>query len=394
MIAEAFHSPLIPEHVAQGEGQVAVPGGIEAGHRLAPPGVRVQPLHQGILAVGGGVGEGIVIVIENNSLLGQLIKIRGQILVDGGGRKALRAHDDQVIVLQHSGVFILVRAGNFRAVVVDGQQLFVLGHGVQRVKVNVHDVVLDLRRCLLPLRFLRRLGLFRDIIGLLLHFGVAGQLQPEGGQQAEPLGGLVGGDLSAAVVVLVGEHLRAALPDAEPGQSHNADGQHQQDDPTPCLHLPVQPFPSGDPEDERHEQGKQPREMIPHGSQHFPPEVGHRLSALGHHGQGVEGAEDEIVHHLAAVEQGQSHRQENFRPETAFFQEGQHQAQKQSRRQGKAQGVNPHPKAVKHRSAQQALPVQQGKRPIARRSPRRPNFLPVAAIQWPHLQKLFLSGVL
>ena len=65
-----------------------------------------------------------------------------------------------------------------------------------------------------------------------------------------------------------------------------------------------------------------------------------------------------MIDNLAAVEQGQHRRQEYFRSKTAFSQKGQDKCHKQSRGQRKAQGVDPHPKAVKHRPAQQTLPVQ------------------------------------
>ena len=354
VIAEALHPPLRLKHIAQGEGKIAAPGGIQAGHCLAPPGIRIQALHQGVLAVGGGIGEGIIIVVEDDPLLGQLVQIGGQILVDGSGGKALRAHDNQVVVLQHSGVFVLIGAGNLGTVVIDCQQLFVLGHGVQGIKVNVHNVVLDLGRLLglvLPL------GLLRNIIVLLLRFGMAGQLQPDGRQQAKSLGGLVGGDFPAAVIVLIGEHFRARLPDACPGQGKQGNRQHQQRNPPLCPKLPFQPFSQENPQRQGHHQSDEPGKMIPHGGKQLPPEVGHGLPALGYHSHGIQRAENEMIDNLAAVKQGQHRRQEYFRSKTPFSQKGQDKCHKQRRGQRKAQGVDPHPKAVKHRPAQQALPV-------------------------------------
>ena len=355
VIAEALHPPLRLKRIAQSEGQVAVPGGIQAGHRLAPPGIRIQALHQGILAVGGGVGEGIIIVVEDDSLLGQLVQIGGQILVDGRGREALRAHDDQIVVLQHPGVFVLVGSGNFRTVVIDCQQLFVLSQGIQGIKVNVHNVVLDLGRLLgrvLPL------GLLRNIIVLLLRFDMAGQFQPDGRQQAKSLNILIGGNFPAAVVVLIGEHFRTRLPDAYPGQGKQGNRQRQQHNPPLCPKLPFQPLSQENPQRQGYQQRNEPGKMIPHGGKQLPPEVGHGLPTLGYHGYGIQRAENEMIDNLTAVEQGQHRRQENFRSKTAFSQKGQDKCHKQRRGQRKAQGVDPHPKAVKHRPTQQALPVQ------------------------------------
>ena len=391
VVAPAFKAPLFFKCVAQGKGQVAAPGGIEAGHRLAPPGIRIKALHQGVLSVRGGIGEGIVVVLEQDSLLREFVEVRSQLRVDGACVEALRAQDNQIVVLQHSGVSILVGTGNFGAVVVDGQKGLVLRHGVQGVPVDVHDVVLHFR-----LHFLHRFRFFRDVISWLFLFGVPGQFQPESGQQAEALGRLVGGDLRAAVIVVVREHLRAPQRQAKPGSGKEQNRQQRQDQPSPAANRPLSAFAHQDQHNQRHKQRQQPGKAVCHGGQQFPPEGGHRVPALGHHSRRVEASKDEIIDDLTAVQHCQHQCQNHIDSKAPLFQERHTQRQQQGDGYRESHGIEKFcAESIKHRPMQQPLPVQQGKAPVNRRRQHRRDFLPVCANQRVHLQnKLFLHNVI
>ena len=73
VVAPADHPQLGRESVAQGKGQFIAQGGQHTGIVLVQGGIGIQPLQQGVFAVGGGVGIGIVEIVEDEALVGHFI---------------------------------------------------------------------------------------------------------------------------------------------------------------------------------------------------------------------------------------------------------------------------------------------------------------------------------
>ena len=96
-IAQLFHL------VTQAEGHGIAAGGLEGPHR---PGGD-QGGAGGIFPVGGGLPpQGVVEILKDEPLVGQLIKRRGVGLVDGVAPKTLAGQENQVFPRKHPGVRI------------------------------------------------------------------------------------------------------------------------------------------------------------------------------------------------------------------------------------------------------------------------------------------------
>ena len=112
-------------------------------------------------------------------------------------------------------------------------------------------------------------------------------------------------------------------------------------------------------------QQQQNRQLIPDGGQGFPPEVGHRRAAETHLPHGIQGAEDKVIHQLAAVQhhQYQTHRQ--IRPESRLpGHKGQRKSQQQANGGREAQGIEELASdTAENPDVQQNLPVQQRAKP-------------------------------
>ena len=192
----------------------------------------MQAHAQGVLAVGGVIEVGVVVIIKDDALVGKLIEGGGQLRVDDGGGEALGAQDDQVIVGKHAGVLILLCAGQAGDVVVDGFDLFVLCQGVQIVKVDIQHIIAVFHRGVRVLRL--GLGGHGNVVVVLPLLGLgraSRQVQPQGRQQAETLGGLVRGGQVVMVKIVVGEQPRAANRKASRCAELQHDEQHQQANP-------------------------------------------------------------------------------------------------------------------------------------------------------------------
>ena len=256
--------------------------------------------------------------------------------MDGTGVKALSAQQNQIVILQHAGVRILVGACQTCAVIVQSQEFFVFGHGIEGIKVDLQDIVLHL---LLPGSFgsilLCSAG---GIIGILtgrLRLAHLEQVQPEGCQQTEPLRSLVRAGGIAVVKVVVrkvagtadGKTLNCAHLEQHRQQQHKeagfpASGVKQQ------LFYPAQQT--------QHQNGQQqscqPKNIFPHGQQCLPPEGGDSGTALLQGGYGIQRCKHEIIHHLAAVENSQHRCKQQTQYKVCFA--GQ-KRQQQRRQEGK-----------------------------------------------------------
>lgn len=83
VVRVGLDAQLLREQVAHAVGQVAVAGGVEAGVGLAAGQVRQQAGAEGVLPVRRDVGEGVVVVIEDEATIDQLVKRRRQVLING-----------------------------------------------------------------------------------------------------------------------------------------------------------------------------------------------------------------------------------------------------------------------------------------------------------------------
>ena len=133
---------LAGEGVAQAEGQVVLLGGKEAGRGLAAGHVGVVAHAEGVLAVGGVGAPGTVVVFKEDAVGGQLVEGGGALGVDELAGEGLGADGDEVVALQHAGIFVLLRGLLGGKVAVEGFKGFVGGGFLQRGKVDVQDIIL------------------------------------------------------------------------------------------------------------------------------------------------------------------------------------------------------------------------------------------------------------
>ena len=222
MIAVALYALLTLKDIAQGKGQIAVPGGIEAGRVLIPGCIGIQTHTQGIFAVCGVIGEGVVVIVKHDTLVGQAVKSRCQLLVDGTGSKSLGTQYDEIVVAEHTGIFVLACSGKLIAVVIDGLDGLVKGEAVELFIVDLQHIVLrDFLDGFLWAflgGFLGRIhgGLCGYIVIRLVYFSLnrgslpGHNIQPQCRQQAKPLGGLVGSGGIVIVKIIVAKVVGSA----------------------------------------------------------------------------------------------------------------------------------------------------------------------------------------
>ena len=136
-----------PELIAQGKGHTVVGCGIEADIAVDPRGE--QTGHHRVLAAGGRLAPaGLIEIVEHEALVGQTVEGRRQLLADEPGRKGLGGEKNEVLVLEHTGVRVLL-GGRQRAEVIRHTSHSTAG-GIlcQGGKVDVHGVfTVNHRRC-------------------------------------------------------------------------------------------------------------------------------------------------------------------------------------------------------------------------------------------------------
>ena len=361
MVSVAFHAPLLGKNVPQRHRQIAVAGGIETGVPLAPPGVRHQSHTQGVLPVGGGVGEGVVIIVEDDALVGHPVQRGRQFRVDGGAGKRLRAQHNQIVILQHPGVFVFLGAGKTGAVIVQRLDALILCFGRQGIKINVQYIV----------------SIYR-----LLHFRLPGgfkivrfrfppehflELQTEGGQQTETVCRLVSGSVVPVVVAVNGVKSGTANPQGQQHHHLQHRCRRQQDQPG-SAQFSEHRFPREFPQQACNRDGQQPhqqrKEIFQNRQHHLFEKTGHCLAAHAHHRQGIHGAKNGMIHDLGIIQHAQDayHDQtdQSVSPPVSLRQAGKDHSDHHSESdQVRIPGRNP----TKDRPMQHGLQIQQRQHP-------------------------------
>ena len=133
---------LLQEFIAQAEGQIVFLGSEEAGRCLAAGHIGEVAHAEGVFAVGGVGAVCTVVVLKDQTVGGEVIEGRGTLRVDEPAGEGLGADGDEVVALQQTGVFILLRSLLRGEVAVQSLKRLVVGGALQRLEIQVQDVVL------------------------------------------------------------------------------------------------------------------------------------------------------------------------------------------------------------------------------------------------------------
>ena len=326
-----FHQLLV-----HGQGHIVARGPLEAPDTVLGDGSR----QMGIFAVGGADAPvGDVVIAEIEALVGQLVERRGPDGVHHQMGVGLGGDEDQVAALEHAGLLVLIGGRPAGKILVDLLNGIPVLSGDEGVEVDVENVgtgVVSGRR----LRGLRGQGRGCGLRGrgpvllrgqeLVLPLGLIGSggldghritqidralralsgqgpghIQPEGREQPQLVDAQV--SIGGVVVKPIGG---GVLPAAQHGQRRDRQKlDHHRQRHQRCLlgeggpALEPVPLPAAEEEQQqgrRHE--RQGQQILCDGRG----DGRHELEcsrAVGHGVEGVEGAEDPVIHQLAGAEQ-------------------------------------------------------------------------------------------
>ena len=323
MVRVGLDAQLLREQVAHAVGQVAVAGGVEAGVGLAAGQVRQQAGAEGVLPVRRDVGEGVVVVIEDEATIDQLIKRRRQVLINGRRGERLGADHNEVIPLEFSGVFVLLRRNLVIEVIVQCPVGDIVCQLVQRSEVQSRVDIVFVGRvgglASLSLSFCVLLdGAFvKDFDVLLLALAAEVhvlQLQAGRRQKAEAFDALVRANVITPIVIIRRIEFRPAN-EQQQNQYNMADRQKPQYlQPTPPGQLGKCPgidFLCKEGRDHWHQHGQQQQNVLDYRRTGLLPEGLQRLATHLHHRDGVERAENPQINQLAGIKHKGGNQQDS-----------------------------------------------------------------------------------
>ena len=383
VISVALDSPLFLKGIAKGKGLIDIPGSIEAGGRLTPGGIRPQAKAEGILAICCYIGIGVIEIIENKAFICQLIEGRRQFFIDGCRSKAFCADGNQIVILQHAGIFVLLGRRKGLHIGIELFKSLASGRGIELIKINFQHVVavFHLLRFCRNRSILRILGRFLSRLNngfkiqLNIHSGFSSfsllaatkELQTHGSQKAETLCSLVGGGGITVVEIVVG--IVTCTADPQRQQCDNLHNGRQADDRCP---EPIPPHMKGplflqehscERNGQQHQQ--QNRDILHNGQECFFPEAGQRRTAHADQRHGIHGAKHRVIHNLAAVhDRKQAHQNHGYDLVGLHGKKAQQKGDHQTKCSSKAQGIQAGCRAfLKQLHMQHDLHVQQNQNP-------------------------------